>query len=72
MYKIEGFLGGIFVFTTKEELRMWIDGAKHALWAFGVWKDGVVHVGSSGKTFKEAMEQLYQQYKEATGEDYGD
>lgn len=69
-YQIKGFLGGVFIFQTKNELRVWIDGAKHALWTFAINKDGEKYVGSGGKTFKQEMEILYAQYKEATDEDY--
>lgn len=69
-YQITGFLGGIFLFYSKDDLRAWIDGAKHALWAFAINKDGQKFVGSGGKTFAEAVEELYNKYKEATGEDF--
>lgn len=69
-YSVRGFLDTEFVFSTKEELRMWMDGAKHALYTFAHWHDGTMYVGSSGKTFRGAVEELHRNYKEATGEDY--
>lgn len=68
-YTIKGFTGP-FYFLTKDELRLWIDGVLHGLFAFAHWKDGVMYVGTSGKTYKWAVEELYAQYKEATGEEY--
>lgn len=69
-YCIKGFLNTEFVFSTKEELRMWIDGAIHALYTFAHWENGTMYVGTSGKTFKKAVEELYINYKETTGQDY--
>lgn len=69
-YVVKGLLGGTFYFPTKNELRSWIAGVKHALYTFAYWKDGEMYVGASGKTYKEVMGELYSQYREATGEDY--
>lgn len=68
-YAIKGFTGP-FYFSTKDELRVWIDGVVHGLFAFAHWKGGVMYVGTSGMTYKEAIEMLYTQYKIVTGEDY--
>lgn len=73
MYRMEGFVGGIFGtfnFSTKDELVAFMIGAEHALYTFAHWKDGVMYVGISGKTYKEAIQELRDQYKQATGEDY--
>ena len=33
-------------------------GLKHGIWLFAWWKDGVQHVGTSGKTLQEAYKEL--------------
>lgn len=70
MIHFKGFCNTDFVFDTKEDLRKWIGGARHALWTFGWWKDGVVQVGTTGMTNEEAVAYLFEQYKIATGEDF--
>jgi len=70
MYTIKGITGGDFIFQTKEDLKVWLDGVKHALWAYGHWKESVLYVGTTGKTFKEAWAEMLLNYKLATGEDY--
>lgn len=71
-YTIIGFLGGVFVFHTKMELRSWIDGAKQALYAFAYSKDGVLYVGTTGRTYKTVLDDLFEQYQEVTGVSYED
>lgn len=67
---ITGYLGGKFVFADKDEARVWIQGIKHALWTFGHFQNGVVYVGTGGKTYKQAVEEIYAAYEAATGEPY--
>lgn len=69
-YTINGFLGGVFVFSDIDALRTWIDGAKHALYAFAVNNNGCLNVGSTGTTYAKAVQTLYDQYKEATGKEW--
>lgn len=70
MYTIKGFLGDTHTFEYHENLHSWMEGALHALYSFAINKDGQLWVGSTGKTYKEAVEILHTQYKEATGKDY--
>lgn len=71
-YTIKGFTEEVFFFHSIEDLRTWIDGVNHGVYAFAHWEDGRMYVGTTGKTYKSAIEELYEQYKEATGEEYKD
>lgn len=69
-YYMEGLLNSRHSFANKKELRCWMAGALHALYAYAWWKDGTAYVGTTGGTLKEAQDKLKQQYKRTTGEEW--
>ena len=69
-FEIVGFMGGKFIFNSKEELRCWVSGALHSLYAFSHWKDGKMYVGTVNSEYTEVANSLMEVYKESTGEEF--
>ena len=50
--------------TEKEEIRTYYDGVVEGVCKYAWWKDGVQYVGTTGKTLKQALEDVSAERKQ--------
>jgi len=53
--------------NTPGEIHKYFEGVRHGIWLFAWWKLGRQYVGTSGKTFDEAIEEVNQDEKDILG-----